>query len=82
MPAPISVSEIKRGAELLLHVGPYQLEREPRPCLQSGPTFRHKVVPLPVLVEPKLWHIAVLVDAKGQVVGESLGMWSLRWPSW
>jgi hypothetical protein len=48
-------------------------EREPRPCLQSCPSFRRKVVPLPVLVEPNLWHIAVLFYAKGEaVVGESL----------
>ena len=43
-------------------------EREPWPCFQSDSTFRRKVVPLPALVEPKLWHIAVLVNAKGQVI--------------
>ena len=47
-------------------------EREPRPCLHCGPV-RCKVVPHSVVVELNLRNVAVLCDAKGHVVGESLG---------
>ena len=52
-------------------VGQNQI-REPRPCLQSDPVWC-QVVPHTVLVELNLRHVAVLDDAKGKVVGFSLG---------
>jgi hypothetical protein len=47
--------------------------REPRYRLQCGPAFRCKVVPHTVIVELNLRKVAVLGDAKGHVVGFSLG---------
>ena len=46
--------------------------REPRPCLHCGPV-RCKVVPHSVVVELNLRNVAVLANAKGEVVRESLG---------
>ena len=49
-----------------------QQQREPRPCVQRRPV-RCKVVPHSVVVELNLRNVAVLANAKGNVVGESLG---------